>query len=311
MRSFAYSVVIPVFNSEQIVGTTIARTVSFFEEHGLSYEIILVNDGSSDGSWSVLQEATAKHPHVRAVNLLRNYGQHNANLCGLRRARGDYVVTLDDDLQNPPEEIIHLIRGAMAGADVVFGKFRRKQAARHRSLGSQAIGLVNRRVFGQPPDLVVSNFRILRRDVVDRICASQSAFPYITGQALLYSSRRANVEVDHDPRPAGKSNYNMIRIARLVLRILFSYSSFPLRFLAAIGFMISTVSFLVGGALLVRRLLGEAQVEGWTSLIVLMSFFNGVVILMLSMLGEYVVRTLNQVSAAEPYHVVAEVGGDA
>lgn len=311
MQRFTYSVVIPVFNSEAIVGTTIERTVAFFEANDLAYEIILVNDGSADRSWEVLSEAARKYEHVRAINLLRNYGQHNANLCGLRRARGDYVVTMDDDLQNPPEEIIHLIREAMGGADVVFGRFRRKQASTHRTLGSKAIGLINRRVFAQPPDLTVSNFRILRRDVVDRICSSRSAFPYITGQALLYSSDRRNVEVEHDPRPVGKSTYNPIRIARLVLRILFSYSSFPLRFSAAIGFVISAVSFAVGVAFVVRGVLGDASVEGWTSLIVLMSFFNGVIILMLSMLGEYVVRTLNQVTAIEPYHVVAEIGADA
>src|SRR4029078_9012176 len=103
--------------------------------------------------------------------------------------------TMDDDLQNPPEEIIHLIREAMNGSDVVFAKFRRKQAATHRKLGSKVRGLMNRRIFSQPPALVVSNFRILRRDVVDRICASRSAYPYITGQALIASSNPPNVTV--------------------------------------------------------------------------------------------------------------------
>jgi glycosyltransferase involved in cell wall biosynthesis len=308
LRSFTYSVVIPVFNSEPIVGTTIDRTVAFFEGQGLAYELILVNDGSTDGSWEVLRHAVARYPHVRATNLLRNYGQHNANLCGLRQAKGDYVVTMDDDLQNPPEEIIHLIHEAMNGSDVVFGKFRQKQAAAHRNLGSKVIGLINRRIFGQPPDLVVSNFRILRRDVVDRICASKSSYPYITGQALLYSSQRSNVEVEHSPRPAGKSNYSPIRIARLVLRILFSYSLFPLRFSAAIGFLTSALSFAVGIVFVIRRAIDGSTVQGWTSLVVIMSFFNGVIILMLSMLGEYVLRTLKQVTDVESYHIREEIG---
>jgi glycosyltransferase involved in cell wall biosynthesis len=311
MRAFTYSVVIPVFNSEPIVGTTIDRTVAFFEAQHLRYEVILVNDGSTDRSWEVLRAAAQRYPHVRAINLLRNYGQHNANLCGLREAKGDYVVTMDDDLQNPPEEIIHLIREAMNGSDVVFGKFRRKQAATHRNLGSKVIGLMNRRIFNQPPDLVVSNFRILRRDVVDRISASRSAYPYITGQALLYSSRRSNVEVEHAPRPVGKSNYSPIRIGRLVLRILFSYSLFPLRFSAFIGFVISVLSFLVGSAFMIRHLLGDSQVTGFTTIIVLLSFLNGVIILMLSMLGEYVLRTLQQVTEIESYHVLEEIGADA
>jgi len=311
MRSFTYSVVIPVFNSEPIVGTTIDRTVAFFEAQHLLYEVILVNDGSTDGSWEVLRAAAQRYPHVRAINLLRNYGQHNANLCGLRAAKGDYIVTMDDDLQNPPEEIIHLIREAMNGSDVVFGKFRRKQAATHRNLGSKVIGLMNRRIFGQPPDLVVSNFRILRRDVVDRICASRSAYPYITGQALLYSSRRSNVEVEHAPRAIGKSTYSPIRIIRLVVRILFSYSLFPLRFSAVIGFLISVFSFVIGVGFMVRHILGDSQVTGFTTIIVLLSFLNGVIILMLSMLGEYVLRTLKQVTEIESYHVLEEIGADA
>jgi glycosyltransferase involved in cell wall biosynthesis len=311
MRAFTYSVVIPVFNSEPIVGATIDRTVAFFEAQHLLYELILVNDGSTDGSWEVLRAAAQRYPHVRAINLLRNYGQHNANLCGLRAAKGDYVVTMDDDLQNPPEEIIHLIREAMNGSDVVFGKFRRKQAATHRNLGSKVIGLMNRRIFGQPPDLVVSNFRILRRDVVDRICASRSAYPYITGQALLYSSRRSNVDVEHAPRAVGKSTYSPIRIVRLVIRILFSYSLFPLRFSAVIGFLISVFSFVIGVGFMVRHLLGDSQVTGFTTVIVLLSFLNGVIILMLSMLGEYVLRTLKQVTEIESYHVLEEIGADA
>ena len=158
----------------------------------------------------------------------------------------------------------------------------------------------------------MSNFRILRRDVVDRICASRSAYPYITGQALLYSSRPANVDVEHAPRAVGKSTYSPIRIAKLVLRILFSYSLFPLRLSAAIGFFISALSFAVGVGFVDPALHRQTQAsQGWTTLIVLLSFFNGVIIMMLSMLGEYVLRTLRQVTETESYHVLEEIGGDA
>ena len=146
----------------------------------------------------------------------------------------------------------------------------------HRKLGSKAIGLINRRIFGQPHDLTVSNFRILRRDVVDRICASRSAFPYITGQALLYSNRPTNVDVEHAPRAVGKSTYSPVRIARLVLRILFSYSLFPLRLSAVIGFLISTLSFATGPRSSFTTSSRTRRSQGWTSVIVLLSFFNGV-----------------------------------
>ncbi len=310
MRGALFSVVIPVFNSAEIVGTTIDRTVAFFEQHGLAFEIICVNDGSRDDSWQVLRRKVADQPHLVVMNLLRNYGQHNANLCGLRQARGDWVVTMDDDLQNPPEEIIALIdEAAVRDRDVVFGAFTRKQAARHRRAGSRAIGMINRRVFGQPRDLEVSNFRLLRRDVVDRICADHSAYPYMTGLALLYSHNRGNATVEHVPRAVGHSNYTFVRITRLVLTILFSYSAFPLRLSASIGAVVALLAFLVGGVYLVLGLSGQTRIPGWTSLVVLLSFFNGVTIMMLSMLGEYIVRTLNQTSSRAPYHVVERYSG--
>jgi polyisoprenyl-phosphate glycosyltransferase len=307
-RHFTYSVVIPVFNSAGIVGTTVERVVETFESAGLTYELILVNDGSSDGSWEVIAAKAREHTHVLAVDLLRNYGQHNANLAGLREATGDYVITMDDDMQNPPDQALVLIEEAMTGRDVVFGKYVVKQHSGIRRLGSHAISWTNRRVFGQPADLPVSNFRILRRDVVDRICAYRTAFPYITGQALLCSSNRSSVPVRHDPRPQGKSSYNVIRLVRLVLTILFSYSLFPLRAAALGGFVFATLSFLLGCVYLVRGLVLGSSVPGWTTVVVLLAIYNGVVITLLSMLGEYVVRTLRTVSAHETFHIKERVG---
>lgn len=305
--AFKYSIVVPVYNSEQLVGRTVDRIVEVFEEAGLTFELILVNDGSRDGSWDVIAARARSHPHVTALDLLRNYGQHHANLAGFREASGDYVITMDDDLQNPPDQALVLVDAAMAGHDVVFGRFDRKQAAGYRRLGSKVINVINRRVFHQPPDLAVSNFRILRRDVVDRICASRTANPYITGQALLYSSNRAHVPVRHEPREVGTSSYSLVKIVRLVLTILFSYSLYPLRLAALLGFVISGVSFLLGAVYLLMGAFGYTEVEGWTTMVVLLALFNGVTIALLSMLGEYIVRTLNTVSSDDSYHVVNRV----
>ncbi len=306
-HDFTYSIVVPVYNSAGQVGHTVDLIVGEMERQALRYELILVNDGSSDGSWAVIAGQARANPHIVAINLLRNYGQHNANLAGFREATGEYVITMDDDLQNPPDQIRLLIDEAMKGRDVVFGAFEAKKAAFYRRIGSGMISRINRRVFGQPTDLVVSNFRILRRDVVDRICASRTAYPYITGQALMYSSNRANVQVRHDPTKIAKSRYSMSRIIRLVLTILFSYSLFPLRLAAAGGFIFSILSFLIGGAYLIHGLVTDSAVPGWTSLVVFSAVFNGVTIALLSMLGEYVVRTLNAVSEQETYHVVERV----
>jgi polyisoprenyl-phosphate glycosyltransferase len=303
-----YSVVIPAFNSEGVVGETISRVVETFTRAELRFELILVNDGSSDDTWSVIADLARTTPHVVAIDLLKNYGQHHALVAGFRESSGDYVITLDDDLQNPPEEALKLIDAARTGAhDVVFGRFERKQAAGYRRLGSKLISLINRRVFQQPPTLAVSNFRLLRRDVVDRICHDNHAYPYVTGQALIYSNRPGNVSVRHEPRKVGSSSYSLLRIARLVLTILFSYSLFPLRFAAVVGFGVAVLSFVLGAFYLVRGVVTDTTVPGWTSLIVLLAIFNGFLIALVSMLGEYVLRILTAVTTQHPHHVVRRV----
>jgi glycosyltransferase involved in cell wall biosynthesis len=303
-----YSVLIPVFNSVQIVGQTIDTLVAVMEQHGLDYELVLVNDGSRDRSWSVLQEKAGSNPNIIAINLLRNYGQHVANLCGLRHTSGDYVITMDDDLQNPPEEILHLIAKAEEGHDVVFGEFRVKRHGLSRRLGSRLISMVNRRVFGQPKTLSVSNFRILRKDVVERICRYKTHYPYITGLAVMLSQNPAHVPVEHRPRPVGKSNYNLFSISKLVLTILLSYSAFPLHVAAFTGILTAFFSFVLGIGVLIHRFVRGTEVPGWTTLAVLVAFFSGIILLMLSMLGEYVVRLIHQSSIEHPYEVVETVG---
>jgi polyisoprenyl-phosphate glycosyltransferase len=304
---FTYSVVIPVYNSQDVVAETVGRVIEVFEAAGLRHQVVLVNDGSRDGSWDVIADLARRSPHVVALDLLRNYGQHHANLAGLRESTGDYVITMDDDLQNPPDQLLLLIDKAMEGHDLVFGRFERKQARGYRRIGSRLISMINRRVFEQPNGLAVSNFRILRRDVVERICESRTAHPYITGQALMSSHSPADVLVRHDPRASGTSNYGLRRIVSLVLTILFSYSVFPLRAAAALGFAVAGLSFLLGLFYLVRSFFVDTAVPGWTTIAVLLAVLNGVVIMILSMLGEYVVRTLNAVSAVTTYHVSERV----
>lgn len=300
-----YSVVIPVYNSEDIVGETIDRTVAFFVARSLEYEVILVNDGSTDGSWNVIKEKALSNPKVKVFDLLKNYGQHTANYCGFQHATGDYLVTMDDDLQNPPEEIGKLIEKIHERheCDVVFGQFRHKMHASHRKMGTKVIGYMNRKIFDKPKDLVLSNFRIIRRDVVKRICSYQTGYPYIPGLVLMFSSNPANVLVEHHPRKSGESGYNWVKIGQLVMRILFNYSSFPLRIVAGAGFVVSLMCFALTVYYLVRAVFAGITVPGWATVVVLLSFFNGMSLFVLGMLGEYLVRLINQTSQGAIYYV--------
>lgn len=307
-----YSVVIPVFNSRDIVAATVKDVVAHFEARSEAFEVILVNDGSQDGSWEVIRDLALTDPRIVAVRFLRNFGQHNANLAGFAEARGDWIVTMDDDGQNPPEEITHLVEAAAAGDhDVVFGRFDRKKASSVRGLGTRLMAMMNRRIFGKPKDLTVSNFRLLHRDVVQRILDSGNTYPYITGQALLYAASPGNADVRHLPRAGGQSTYSLRKIVSLVLRIMFSYSPAPLQLMAGLGFVVAVGSFLIGGVYLVNGLVSGSDVEGWTTVVVLLAFLNGVAIAMLSMLGEYMVRTLRQVTDRRSYLVADKVDGRA
>jgi glycosyltransferase involved in cell wall biosynthesis len=302
------SVVIPVFNSAGVIAETVARTCTALEALGGGFEIILVNDGSRDDSWQVIAGLARLDGRLTAIDLLKNSGQHAANLCGFRAARGEWVVTMDDDLQNPPEEIAKLLDKAGEGYDLVLGEFARKQHASYRRLGSRLVRAINHRIFGQEKDLVLSNFRLIRRDVVDRICAYRGPYPYVPGLCLMYSRRRANTLVEHHARAVGQSNYDWKRILKLVAAILFNYSSFPLRVVAGFGGLIALGSFLLGTYYLAEGLFSRSAVPGWTTLVVLLSFFNGIVMIMLAMLGEYVVRIINQISVADPYIINERVG---
>jgi glycosyltransferase involved in cell wall biosynthesis len=234
---------------------------------------------------------------------MRNYGQHSALICGLEHASGDFVITMDDDLQNPPEEIIHLIEKAEEGYDAVFGKFHQKMHGRVRGLGSQLIGWLNTRLFNKPPDLVLTNFRLLRREVVDAVCEHRTAFPYLPGLVLMTARTFANVAVEHRPRTVGRSNYNPLTILRLVWRIVFNYSAFPIRLLCGIGGVVALGAFALGIYFFARSLLFGTRVPGWTSLVVLLSFHMGFMLLLFSAIGEYLARILVETSGRRSYRI--------
>jgi glycosyltransferase involved in cell wall biosynthesis len=299
-----YSAIIPVLNSATIVGATVDACIRFFSERGLSYEILLIDDGSTDASWEVIQAKARSTANVIAVRLLRNYGQHTAVHCGLALSRGEHAIVLDDDMQNPPDELLALIEKSAAGHDLVFGRFRRKRHSFIRRAGSSLLNRVNTAVFRKPPELVLTNFKIMHRSVIDRVLSHRTHFPYINGLAVLYARNPADVLVEHHERPNGKSNYGLLRIVALVARVLFSYSAYPLRLVTVIGLIASALSLGVAGYVFTKSVVVGTSVPGWASMTVILTFFNGITLLVLGITGEYVVRILQQTSRADPYHVI-------
>lgn len=292
------SVVIPVYKSECFLRNTIDRTVAFFEGQKISYEIILVNDGSPDGVWGVIESVCESNTRIIGVNLLKNYGQHSALLQGFSHAKGTYIVTIDDDLQNPPEEIAHLIEKVEEGHDLVFGRFRQKKHSLFRRCGTKLINWMNGKAFGKPKDLVLSNFRIAHHSVIQRILELDHDEPYLQGLFLMSSSSVANVWVEHHARSDGTSNYTLGRIAALTARLLFNHSTFPIRAIGVGGIVVSTLSLLVGIVFLSCFLTTGSAVPSWAMISTVISFFAGTILCAIGVVGEYLVRLVRRQSGA-------------
>lgn len=302
-NNILYSIVIPVYNSSLFIENTLKEVTKAMDDTKLFYEIVLVNDGSNDDSWKIINNFAKKNKFVTAINLLKNYGQHIAVFCGLKNARGDYVITIDDDLQNPPQEIIKLINKAKFGYDLVIGSFDQKKHSLFRRLGSFVINSINRRIFDISDDLKLTNFRLIRKDVVSRMINYNTSYPYITGLSLLMSGYRCNVSVKHDVRKFGKSNYNLKKLLKLVFEILFNYSSVPMKFVSTIGITVSGFSFITGCYFFISALINDNYPPGWASLFVFLTFINGLVILLLGMIGEYLIRISNQINNSDKYFI--------
>jgi glycosyltransferase involved in cell wall biosynthesis len=298
-----FSLVIPVYRSETSVERTVLRCCEVMEEQRRPYEVVLVNDGSPDNSWGVIRRLAQERDHVVSINLMRNYGQHVAVLCGLAYSHGDYVVTLDDDLQNPPEEIEKLITVAYQGHDVVMGRFLQKRHGPVRRIGSSVTQRLNRRIFRGPRDLTYSNFRLIRRDVVDRILQYHTEHPYISGMAVANAASPANANVEHRAREEGKSNYNLSRLAALLFNITLNYSNFLLRTLSILAITVAAISFLLGIFYAVRGIIVGSEVPGWLTVVVLFTLLQSVTLAMLALIGEYLIRILSRVNREETYYV--------
>ena len=300
-KSSEYSVVVPVYNSEDSLYELCQRISQVFNGIGRTYEIILVDDSSADNSWQIMKELKKKDKNIKIIQLMKNFGQHNAVICGFHHVTGKYVITIDDDLQNPPEEIPKLINKIKEGFDVVIGAQEVKQDSIFKNLGSFFIRYLNTKIFNKPKDLKLSSFRIITRAVVDEIKILKTPYPYISGMILSLTRNLANVTVKHDKRKYGSSTYNITKLIKLAFNLIINYSSLPLKFFTFIGIIVSAASFCMGLYFILKKLIVGIPVPGWTSVVFLLSFFNGLLLIILSIIGEYLARIINEVSNCQQF----------
>jgi glycosyltransferase involved in cell wall biosynthesis len=299
----ALSIVVPVYNSAGTLAQLHARLTAVLGALGKSYEIILIDDGSRDKSWDGLQALRALDPdHVVAVQLMRNYGQHNALMCGLELARGEYVVTMDDDLQNPPEEIQKMLEHIEANdLDLVYGCPNDRKHAGWRNLGSAIVWHFYRTVFRNP--VTPTPFRAMRHQLAKSVMFYDLNFTYLDGLLAWCTSRIGAVEVAHHARAEGKSNYSISKLLVLALNLYTNFSLLPLQLVSGMGFLTACSGFLVGGYYLFQYFVSNILVPGFASTIIAVLILGGVQLLALGVIGEYLGRLHLNVNR-KPQYVV-------
>jgi undecaprenyl-phosphate 4-deoxy-4-formamido-L-arabinose transferase len=285
------SIVVPVYRGAATIARLVEELSRLTPSGGM--EIILVNDGSPDNSDDVCRSivATAAVP-VTYIEHARNFGEHNAVMTGLRHVRGAYVITMDDDLQNPPEEVVRLFDHARNGNwDVVYTRYAIKQHAGWRNLGSRFANKIADILLDKPKGLYLSSFRCMAALVVREVTQYTGPYPYIDGLIMQVTRRIDSIEVRHLPRIEGRSNYNLTRLVRLWLNLATSFSLVPLRLAVIAGATMAALGVIGATATIFEALFLRETPTGWASTMVVLLLVGGVQSMILGILGEYVGRT--------------------
>lgn len=280
----------PVYNSQDSLRLLAERLLPVLQTSSTRYEMILVNDGSRDDSWKVVEELAAEFPWVRGLNLMRNYGQHNALLCGIRAARFDKIVTIDDDLQHPPEEIPLLLSKLNEGYDVVYGSPQKQQHGFLRDMASLVTKLMLQSAMGEENARNISAFRVLRTDLRRAFADYRSSFVSLDVLMTWGSTRFASVRVRHEPRPFGTSNYTLRKLMLHAITLLTGFSTLPLQLASLIGFAFTLFGFAVLIFVIGRYFFDGTSVAGFPFLACIIALFSGAQLFALGIIGEYLAR---------------------
>lgn len=307
MSEIVYSVVIPVYNSNESVVELCGRLVRVFEDVVKeSFEIILVDDASlNPDTWKILEDIHKKDARVRIIQLMKNFGQHNAIMCGLKHSTGDFIITMDDDLQHPPEEISKLIESLrhQLQYDVILGVPQYRKHATYRNIGSFVLNKFLGFAIKKPKHITLSSFRIITADLKEAMLSYTGHIVTIGSLICQTTKNIANIEVRHNLRRFGKSNYSPSKLLQLAVANIFNFSSFPLKLISALGFLSFLFSMIFASCVIYRRITGSLAQPGFSTIVVLISFFSGLILFSFGILGQYVIRIMRGVTGGTQYTV--------
>ena len=297
------SVIIPVYKSRDSLPLLYSRLTQCLAKSGMDYEIILVEDDGGDGSWEFIRELAGSDRHVKPIKLSRNFGQHNALLCGIRNASMEISITIDDDLQNPPEEIPLLLRRLEEGFDVVYGTPNHERHGFLRDMASVVTKMALQGAMGVATARKVSSFRAFRTRL--RVAFERFQTPFLSIDVLLTwgTSRFSSVTVRHDNRTIGVSHYTLGKLINHALNMVTGFSTFPLRLASWMGFAFTFFGFLILTYVVLQFLLVRGHVPGFPFLASIIAIFSGAQLFALGVIGEYLAR-MHLRSQAKPAYVV-------
>jgi glycosyltransferase involved in cell wall biosynthesis len=304
VKEVEYSIVVPVFNSEASLEELFMRLSEVMDAESKSFECIFVDDGSQDKSWDVLKKIRKERPgNITVIRLAKNFGQHSATFCGFSFAKGNYIITIDDDLQCPPEEIPKLIRTMEEqDADLVYGIYRKTKHSLYRNIGSKSFKSISRLLGGPKHG---SSFRLVEKAVIDKILAHNQNFIFIDEILNWYTDDVIYTVVEHHKRKFKRSGYSSRKIWGMVANIMYYYSTAPLKLMVYGGLISSIIFFLFSLYFIFRKIIHNVPL-GYTSLIVTILFSTSLILLSLGVIGEYLSR-IYMVQNKKPVYSIKKV----
>ena len=297
-----FSIVVPVFNSRDSLRELFSGIREVFDRMNSTFEVIFVDDCSRDDSWEVVSTLKSAYPDViKGIRLSKNFGQHNATFCGMTFARGELIITIDDDLQVPPGEIPRLIEvREQTGCDLVYGLYRRKKHSGIRNAGSKSLKSGAKALHDSPGE--GSSFRLIQSDLVKQVLQHRQNFIFLDEIFHWYTDDIRFVEVTHLPRKYKQSGYSFGKLVKLLANLVLYYTMLPLKFLVYGGFLISLITFIIGLQFIIKKLAYNVPL-GYTSLIVAVLFSTSIILFSLGVLGEYLSRIYQIHNRKPPYSI--------
>ena len=296
------SIVIPVYNSEKTIHKLYERIVNVFDNSYYDYEIIMIEDNSKDKSWENIENISKKDKRVRGIKLARNFGQHSATLCGIKLSKGDYVATIDDDLEQPPEKLIDMLEEIEKGFDLVYGIFIEKTHPFWRRISSNLIKNILSLLIPNLKDY--SSMRIITRNIANEISKFDSPYPIIDGYLNWLTNNCSFIKIKHGMRDKGKSNYNIKSLLFLSRNFLIGFSEGPIQVISMSGILLSLIGFAYALYIIIRKIIGISIISGYASIMSSLLIIGGLQLFLIGIFGEYIAR-INSNTSKKPLFLIS------